>query len=172
MKKLLILLSLMVFLFFKAAVCVSADYLVAGESASLIQSSDNSNYQVEVLRKFLVNNNSPLAPYAEEFVKKAQENNLDWRLIPAITGVESTYGKHIPLNSFNAYGWANGKYSFNSWEQSIAIVAQTLKNKYVDRGYISINQIARIYAPPSSTWASKVKFIMNKIDPLPLEYTL
>ena len=78
----------------------------------------------------------------------------------------------MPKNSYNAYGWANGNYKFKSWENSIDIVSNTLRDKYLNKGALSIRQIARIYAPPSKTWANNVKFFINKIDPLPLEYTL
>ena len=33
----------------------------------------------------------------EDFVTYADTNGLDYRLVPAITGVESTFGKLIPV---------------------------------------------------------------------------
>jgi len=93
-------------------------------------------------------------------------------MVAAISGVESTFGKRIPENSYNAYGWANGNYYFESWEDSIAIVSKTLREKYYDRGATTLNQIARRYAPPSSSWAWKVNYFMEKIDPVPLPFTI
>lgn len=172
MKKLIILIIIIIIFIIEAASNVSADDYMAGSSATLIKEEESSDYRIYALRYFLAKNKSPLEPYAEYFIEVADKNNLDWRFIPAITGVESTYGKHIPLNSFNAYGWANGNYKFTSWENSLDIVSNTLKKSYIDRGAVTINQIAKIYAPPSSTWASKVKYIMRQIDPMPLEYSL
>jgi hypothetical protein len=111
-----------------------------------------------------------LAEYAEELVAASDKYGLDWRLVPAISGVESTFGKHIPKGSYNAYGWANGDYRFKSWEDSIEIVSQTLRTKYIDRGAPSINKIARRYAPPSTTWARNVKFFMYKIEAFPVAF--
>ena len=172
MKKFISVTILAFILIFTAAGNISADGTVAEASATLLQDEVQNDYRSGILRSFFAKNNSPLEPYSEYFVKVADENNLDWRLIPAITGVESTYGKYIPSNSYNAYGWANGKYTFASWENSLDIVAFSLRENYIEKGAITINQIARIYAPPSSTWAFKVKYIMNKIDPLALEYSL
>ena len=105
-------------------------------------------------------------------MEAADKYGIDWRLVPAITGVESTFGKRIPANSFNAYGWANGDYRFSSWEESIEIVTKALREKYIDKGAASIAKIARRYAPPSTTWGAKVKFFMKKIEPLPVTLSL
>lgn len=131
-----------------------------------------NDLRVKILKDYLEEKKSPLSSYAEEFIKASDKYSLDWRLIPAITGVESSFGRRIPKNSFNAYGWANGNYSFGSWEESIEVVAKTLREKYLDRGATDINKIARRYAPPSSTWAGKVKFFMGQIDKVPLEFHL
>jgi hypothetical protein len=135
--------------------------------------SDNGfDYRVENLRNFLSKFNSPLTSYAEDFVAYADLYGLDYRLIPAISGVESTFGKRIPTNSYNAYGWANGDYRFASWPDSISHVAETLKTKYIDKGAPTISKIARRYAPPSSTWGGKVSYFIGKIDPLPLTFDI
>lgn len=130
------------------------------------------DYRVENLRNFLTKFDSPLASYASDFVEKADQNGLDYRLVPSISGVESTFGKQIPPDSYNAYGWVNGNYRFKSWSDSINVVSSTLKNQYVDRGASSIAKIARRYAPPSSSWAGKVNYFVGKIDPLPLNFDI
>ncbi len=171
MKKIIYILILFI-LFCKAEV-VSADSLVSESSAYFKSSIDNrEDYRELRLKLYLQKMNSPLSDYSNFFIKEADENNLDWRLVPAITGVESTFARNMPKNSYNAYGWANGNYKFISWENSIDIVSNTLRSNYINKGALSIKQIARIYAPPSTTWANNVKFFINKIDPLPLEYSL
>lgn len=151
----------------------SASTYVAQPSAQLAQQrTRDRDYRVATLAKFLKEYGSPLTPYSYDFVRFADTYNLDWRLVPAITGVESTFGKRIPTNSYNAYGWANGAYSFNSWEEGIEVVSKTLREDYINRGAKSLNKIARRYAPPSSTWAWKVNYFMRKIDPLSLTFTI
>ena len=153
---------------------VSAQDLIAGQSGTIktVNQSSNIDYRIGNLRNFLAKYNSPLVPYAEEFVAYADKYGIDYRLVPAITGVESTFGKAIPYNSYNAYGWAGGDYRFNSWPESISTVSATLKNQYIDKGAPSIAQIARRYAPPSTTWGGNVNYFMNKIDALPLTFDI
>lgn len=127
------------------------------DSASQIQ-------KINQLEAFLESYRSPLAPYARVLVEVAEKYQIDWKLVPAITGVESTFGRQIPYNSYNAYGWANGKYSFSSWEESIEKVTKTLKEKYYDRGLNNPYKIGPVYAPPSKTWAGKVSRFMNEIE--------
>jgi hypothetical protein len=148
---------------------------VVSSSATLkIDSSIRSDfdYRANTLKTFLTQYNSPLADYSACFVKNADKYHLDWRLVAAISGVESTFGKRIPYNSYNAYGWANGDHRFTSWEESISSVSKALREKYYDKGTTTIQKIAHRYAPPSSTWAGKVKYFMNEIDPTPVEFDL
>lgn len=173
MRKILTI-GLFLVLFIFAADETSAKVYVTGGSAQLRTNEveKTADYRVDILKGFLTEYNSPLADYAPIFIEAADKYGLDWRFVPAITGVESTFGKRIPANSYNAYGWANGAYYFDSWEGSIELVSKTLREKYYDRGATSISKIARRYAPPSSTWAWKVRYFMDKIDPIPLSFTL
>jgi hypothetical protein len=152
---------------------VSADVTVAESSAQLVgRTKAKSDYREEILRNYLEGHNSPLSEYSDVFISFADKYRLDWRLVPAITGVESTFGKRIPVDSYNAYGWANGSYSFQSWNESIEVVSKALRDNYIDRGAVSIDDIARNKSPPSETWARNDKFFMNKIDPLPVSFSL
>ena len=150
-----------------------ADGHVVSESATLKRDIVQSghDYRVNVLEHYLSGHNSPLTDYAGLFINKADEYGLDWRLIPAISGVESTFGKNIPSSSYNAYGWANGRYRFESWEDSIEVVSKTLKEKYVDKGADTLPKIAKRYAS-STTWEGNVRFFMSEIDSIPLPFTI
>jgi len=130
------------------------------------------DYRTKKLQLFLEKYNSPLSEYAAEFVIYADRYRIDWRLVTAISGVESTFGKHIPQGSYNAYGWNNGDYKFKSWPDSIEHVTKTLREKYLDKNADTITKIARRYAPPSSTWGKNVVFFMQKIDPNPIEFDI
>jgi len=138
--------------------------VMAGSSGVLKSANIQPDERVEKLQAFLAKNDSPLASYAQDFVSMADKYQIDWKLVPAISGVESTFGKQIPYNSYNAYGWANGNYAFKSWQESIAIVSQTLREKYYNRGLDTPAKISHVYAPPSKTWGGKVNFFMQKIE--------
>jgi hypothetical protein len=172
MRKLLFSLTILLALFISAASIVSADSLVAEASSQLKVDQKASDYRVDRLESYLENQSSPLAPYAQDFIEIADKYGLDWRLVPAISGVESTFGKRIPYKSFNAYGWAGGDFRFASWKDSIEVVSKALKENYVDKGAPSLAKIGRRYCPPNPAWAGKVKFFMQKIEALPLSFDL
>jgi hypothetical protein len=173
MKKLIIVTLILTVLLQISAGGVFAQ-TVSDSSASIHSDTDSGgfDYRVENLRNFLEKFNSPLAPYAQDIVSYADSNGLDYRLVPAITGVESTFGKFIPNGSYNAYGWVNGNYSFTSWSDSISTVSATLNSQYINKGAPTISQIAKRYAPPSTTWGGNVKYFISKIDTLPLNFDI
>ena len=163
------------FFYLFEAESASATSFVVSSSASIKkeieeENQENSNLKIVKLTFYLKKHNSPLENYAGVIIRKAEKYNLDWRLVTAISGVESTFGKRIPFGSYNAYGWANGDYNFKSWEDSIEIVSKTLREKYIDKGADNLQKIARIYAPPSVTWAGNVNFFINQIDGKPIVF--
>ena len=138
--------------------------VMAGYSGVLKSANIQADMRAQKLEAFLAKYNSPLTAYAQDFITLADQYHIDWKLVPAITGVESTFGKQIPYNSYNAYGWANGKYAFKSWEDSIIIVTKALKEKYYNRGLDNPYKIGPVYAPLSKTWGGKVNHFMNEIE--------
>lgn len=124
-----------------------------------------ADYRTIKLARFLQLHNSLLVPYAQNFVEEADRNDFDYRLLAAISGVESTFGRNYPRGTYNAYGWGGGRTAFESWEDGIFKVSQALKNRYIDRGAAEVEQIAWIYCPPGNLiWAAKVRFFMQQIE--------
>lgn len=172
-----------ILLFFAAASTANANEKIAGHSGQLIVENTSvlPDSRVEKLKFYLEKHNSPLAKHAEYFVATADKYELgeNWCLVPAIAGVESTFGKRIPKNSYNAWGWgiptgARSGIGFNDWEDGIETVTAGLKTRYIDRGADTLPEMGRIYAPPSKTWARNVQFFMDKIESteVPVELTL
>ncbi|OGG13330.1 hypothetical protein A2773_00850 [Candidatus Gottesmanbacteria bacterium RIFCSPHIGHO2_01_FULL_39_10] len=165
MKKLIYFITFLTFLFIRSDTYASTGYIEADASARMeVSTLAVADQRAEVLKNYLEGFNSPLAPFASKFVSEADKYDIPWTWVPAISGIESTFGKHIPYNSYNAWGWANGEYAFKSWDEAIKIVTKTLKERYVDRGADTIDKIAPIYAPPSHTWAGKVQYFIGKIE--------
>lgn len=139
---------------------------VAGASGMLKIESEAKINDTRTLRleKFLKNQKSPLMPYAQKFVEEADKNQIDWRLLAAIAGIESGFGRKIVSGSYNAYGWGGGTIRFKSWEDSIEIVSKALAEKYYAKGLNTPEKINPVYCPPNKTWASTVRIFMGKIE--------
>lgn len=129
-----------------------------------------------ILKDYFAKYNSPLEPYAEDFIEAADTYELDWRFVPAVTGVESTFGKRIPgsasQSSYNGWGW--GVYGdqtlyFKSWREGIFTVSEGLKKEYFNKGYTDPYTINKKYAA-SPTWGSKVTYFLNDIRKFEQEY--
>lgn len=140
----------------------------AGEAAKLSFGQMLRDERVDKLRSYLTSHNSPLTDEAPHFVAEADRLDLDWKLVAAISGVESTFGKHTPPGSYNGWGWgiptgAQSGIAFESWKHGITSVSEGLKYRYIDRGATSIEQIGRIYAA-SPRWSGNVRFFLNQIE--------
>ena len=116
------------------------------------------------LQKILTRHNSPLLPHANLIVWTSDKYQIPWTMIVSIAGVESTFCKHIPSNSYNCWGWNNGKTKFKDYPEAIETVSKTLKASYFDRGLNTPERISRVYAPPSSTWGKNVRYFTNLLE--------
>lgn len=121
--------------------------------------------RAKILSHYLAQFNSPMQYHAQDFIDASDTYNLDWKLLPSIAGVESTFGKHIP-GGFNAYGW--GVYGtqaiyFSSWRDGMFTVAKGLRENYLNRGLTDPYAINRIYAA-SPVWGRNVTYFIQDID--------
>lgn len=141
----------------------------AGSSAVILKpvAQEATDSRVNILRKFLEKYNSPLVPFAANFVETAGKYNLDWKLVAAISGVESTFGREIPYQSFNGWGWGiygDNTIRFSSWKEGVETVSEGLRTNYINKwGARDVYEIGRFYAS-SPTWAQRVVYFMRKID--------
>lgn len=170
MKKKILLFPLFFLVFFtftnQAAL---ANEKAAGSSAVLEKPVDKyaQDARVKVLKEYLASYNSPLANNAETFVKQADIYQLDWKLVAAISGVESTFAHQIPYNTNNAWGWGihgDNMIYFDSYDEAIETISKSLRKNYMNKwGAQDVYQIGKFYAA-SPTWAQRVDYFMNQID--------
>lgn len=143
--------------------------------AALPQVLGSSDFQIDsedareiIIRKYLEKYNSPMAPFAGFIVETSDKYSLDWRLLVAIAQQESNLGKKIPKDSYNAWGWgihSRGSLGFESWEEGIETVAKGLKEKYIDKGYVTPEEIMSKYTPHSNgSWAFGVIQFLNELE--------
>lgn len=145
---------------------VLADTMLARPSATLSVETLVPDDRVKVLTAFLAQYNSPFVDKADVFIREADRNKIDWKLLVAISGVESTFGQAYPRGTFNAWGWGiygTNTHGFTSWDDAITTISKELKSRYIDGwGAQNVYQIGHYYAA-SPTWASRVTYFMDKI---------
>lgn len=120
--------------------------------------------EAQVLAAYFTKYNSPLASHAQDFVDAAKMYGLDWRLVAAISGVESTFGKQS--YGFNAWGWGiygDQTLDFQSWKAGIYTVSEGLRQNYVNKGLTNPYLMNRIYAA-SPSWGGKVTYFMADME--------
>ena len=131
------------------------------------------NERVPLLRGYLQAKGSPLASYTAEMIATADKYQFDWRLLPAIAGKESSFGKKIPWDkerqkpSYNAWGWGiygDQVLSFSSWEEGIEKVGAGLRDGYLNKNLVTLEEIMRYFTPRSNgSWARDVNHYMEEM---------
>ena len=114
----------------------------------------------EVLRKFFQKADCPAQHYSRAFLEAADRNDLDWRLLPSLSYVESTGGKAARNNNF--FGWDSGRAEFASPVESIHRVAYRLAHSDLYRDK-DLDDILATYNP-NADYAQKVKSVMRRIS--------
>jgi len=113
------------------------------------------------LRHFFQRWDCPAWKYAAVFLEAADFYDLDWRLLPSISFIESTGGK-AALNN-NWFGWDSGRARFPNTSAGIHTVARTLSRSELYRDK-STDEILAIYNPDAE-YAARVKTVMRRISP-------
>jgi len=129
--------------------------------------------RVEKLEAFFAAYNSPLRGHAVAFVETADRNDLDWRLLPAIAGVESTFGKNVPNYApFNPFGWRCNHiqpcWRFTGYDEAVRTVGEKIANlpayKNWQRNKGNIRLLAIIYnGGDQKKWQRGVEYFMEKL---------
>jgi hypothetical protein len=117
--------------------------------------------RLEILRRFFEQSDCPALAYAHVFLEAADDYDLDWRLLPSISYIESTGGKYAANN--NLFGWDGGRAEFSTPLAGIHTVAYHLthSDRYREK---SLDQKLAIYNPGAG-YAGKVKSVMRRIAP-------
>lgn len=124
------------------------------------------------IKDYLTSHKSPMADSAEALVNTARQNELDPYLMVAIAQCESNLGKKMPVNCHNPFGWgihSQGTLCFETWEKGYQKVAQGLKEKYLQKGLNSIEEIMTKYNYDSwqdreGSWAKCVTKFVNDLQ--------
>jgi len=132
-------------------------------------SATEVDLRAQQMRVVLQKYNSPMVGLEDVLIRTAEKYGLDWTLMAAIAGTESSFAKRMPFQCINPYGWGiygDHKLCFKSLADAIEGVASGLAKKY---NTSSVESIARTYNQVSTEgWINHTKFFMNKIKTVEL----
>jgi len=124
--------------------------------------------RAEKIDAFFASRNAPLQGYGMKFVEEAEKNDIDWRLLAAVSVIESNAGKQACKKADNSVlGYGSCKMNFKSIDHSIEVVSMKIGGKdsryYHDE--MTVPQILRKYNSVIPTYVQKVTKVMKMIDP-------
>jgi hypothetical protein len=117
--------------------------------------------RLERLKAFFGKLNCPAKDYSGDFIVAAEMYELDWRLLPSISFLESTGGKAAKNN--NLFGWNCGRTGFSSAAASIHEVGRRLSRSRLYHKK-NLDQLLATYNPIGD-YAQRVKSVMQQIAP-------
>ena len=141
------------------------------DSAITTQEKADFKKKADAIDTFLTSRGSVLAGYGAKFVEEADKNNIDWRLLIAIAGCETTFGRNMSKNpkaQNNPFGWGSCKIGFKSIDESIEKVSASLGGNSEGTAHHYTNkttlQILRKYNSVIPNYPKEVERIMKMID--------
>lgn len=140
---------------------LAAALAASAQIASPTQAERKLDARAERLKAYLEAKQCPISGLAGDFVAAADRHDLDWRLLPSISMVESTGGKYQRNN--NIFGWDNGNRRFASVRHGIHSVARQLGQGRHYR-HKSLDRVLRTYNP-NPAYAERVKAVMKQLNP-------
>lgn len=114
------------------------------------------------LHQFFSRLHCPVRDLSEDFVHAADDNDLDWRLLPSISIIESSGGKAYRNN--NIFGWANGDWPFPTIRAGLHQVAFRLGKSILYRNR-STEEKLKLYNPDEA-YPGRVQEVMQMISPV------
>jgi hypothetical protein len=138
-------------------------YLIVALTSYVSTTADNTvpDLRVERLETFFASFGCPAPHHAAEYIRAADVYQVDYRLLPAISVLESTCGAYGRMN--NNWGWNRAQNGFSSVPAGIAFVTSRLavgppyKDKGLDEKLFNYN--------PEPKYARQVKHLMREIEP-------
>jgi hypothetical protein len=134
------------------------------ETAGVFNSHPRTDLRTVRLKKFMNKLHCPVAYLSEDFVRAADDNHLDWRLLPSIAIIESGGGKAYIREKNNIFGWGGGEIYFDSVRAGLQTVAHELGRGSLYRRHNSLGKL-HLYNPDEN-YAQQVMAVMRRISPV------
>ena len=132
---------------------------VLGVSHEIPRVTVDHDPRLSRLQEFFAQRDCPLREAAADFLIAADRNDLDWRLLPSISIIESSGGKDYRNN--NVFGWDSCRESFTSVREGIHFVADQLANSKMYKDKTLENKLSTYN--PVGDYPRKVKAVMHAL---------
>ncbi|MFC1711882.1 hypothetical protein ACFLZ1_04870 [Patescibacteria group bacterium] len=130
----------------------------------------------ELVYQYLKRYKSPMTDTADAFVRIFRSYNINPVIPLAIAQCESNLGKKMPEDCINPFGLgihSRGKLCFENWEQGYEKMGKVLKEDYIDKGFVTVEEIMGKYCPLSlekgGSWAKCVSQFSDDIETLTIQ---
>lgn len=155
----------------KKSSTVNASGTIVSQVKGLSTSVQSADARPLIIAEFLEKNDSPLRPYdyfGRYLTSLADKHQLDFRLLPSIMMQESNLCKKIPADSYNCLGLgihSQGTWTFDRYEDNFEAAAQVLRERYINEGLITPDEIQDKYTPSSNgSWEFAVNHFMDILE--------
>jgi hypothetical protein len=139
----------------------AAPITVSIQQPSVRAHTEPDDPRLRLIQQYFADRDCPLRDSAADFLIAADQNELDWRLLPSISMIESSGGKDYRNN--NVFGWDSCREVFPSVQAGIHFVASKLaksrlyKDKNLDQKLSTYN--------PQPDYLGRVKAVMRALGP-------
>jgi hypothetical protein len=119
--------------------------------------------RIDALKSFFKTNKCPQLNYdlINDYLTAADQNHLDFRILPSISVIESGCGKQYPTATHNLWGWDSARSGFSSFREGISFVSERLAH---GQHYTNKTIIKKLNAyNPNPAYALKVIKLMAEI---------
>lgn len=157
----------------KRLIAVFSALLAFASFARPIVAADSS-FRALRMHQILEAYHSPMSGHEEALIASADKYHLDWTLLAAVAGTESSFGLHMPYTRagqpcINPYGWGvygDNLMCFDSYEAAADQVAAGLAKGY---NTTSLHTIARTYNTVSTdAWEAHTQYFIDRIKNAPI----
>jgi hypothetical protein len=132
---------------------------VMGVSHEVPKANVDHDPRLRRLQEFFGQRDCPLREAAADFLIAADRNDLDWRLLPSISIIESSGGKDYRKN--NVFGWDSCREGFTSVREGIQFVAAQLANSKLYKDKTLDNKLSTYNPLPD--YPRRVKAVMHAL---------
>lgn len=122
-------------------------------------------HNTQKIEAILARYNSPMQGYGHIIARKAYECGGDYRVLTAIAGNESGFGR-IPYKLYNPYGYLDGV-QYSGWDTALEFLSCVISQRFLKPCNNDLACIIRTYGGSDTNkeqWIRNIQFFINQIN--------